>query len=105
MSLYAVTRRQNWDPSLTMEQQPKWDEHAAFMDDLVDRGVIVLGGPLRGAQKVLMVFDAESVEAIEATLADDPWTQMGLLTTKEIEAWELRLGRDVLSRTSSARHS
>jgi uncharacterized protein YciI len=96
VTLYAVTRSQNWDPSLTMEQQRSWDEHAAFMDDLVDRGIIVLGGPFEGAQKVLMIFDAESPEAIETTLADDPWTQMGLLTTLTIDRWQIRLGREVL---------
>ena len=29
-----------------LEQQTGWEGHAAFMDELVERGFIVLGGPL-----------------------------------------------------------
>ncbi len=92
MTYYAVTRTQNWDPSLTMEQQPSWDEHAAFMDKLVAEGAIVLGGPLQGEQTVLLIFDAENEAAVEELLAADVWTSSGLLTTDKIERWQIRLG-------------
>ena len=35
-----------WDWSIDMREQDGWDEHAAFMDDLVEKGSIILGGPL-----------------------------------------------------------
>jgi len=50
---YAVIRErgQVWDTSREMREQERWDEHAAFMEALVDEGLIVLGGPLGdGAQ-------------------------------------------------------
>jgi hypothetical protein len=38
----------NWDPSRGNREQPAWDEHAAFFDSLVDKGVVILGGPIGG---------------------------------------------------------
>jgi hypothetical protein len=32
-----------WDPSRQIREQDGWDEHAAFMDGLVDDGLIILG--------------------------------------------------------------
>ena len=34
-----------WVPGKGAREQPLWDEHAAFMDDLFERGLIALGGP------------------------------------------------------------
>ena len=45
---YTVLRErgENWDARLSMRQQEQWEEHAAFMDALVDNGFVILGGPL-----------------------------------------------------------
>jgi uncharacterized protein YciI len=75
-----------------MREQAKWDEHAAFMNGLVDEGVVVLGGPVGGANKFLLIFDIEREELIHARLADDPWTPMGLLRVASVEPWEILLG-------------
>jgi uncharacterized protein YciI len=95
VTYYAVTRERggNWDASLAMREQERWDQHAAFMDALVDDGFAVLGGPLGdGERRFLLVFDAESEEEIEARLADDPWTPTGLLRITSVEPWEILLG-------------
>ena len=92
---YAVTRErgENWDARLPMRQQEKWDEHASFMDALVDDGLVVLGGPLgEGEEQFLLIFNARSRQAIEARLAHDPWTPMGLLRIAKVERWEILLG-------------
>jgi uncharacterized protein len=81
---YAVIRErgENWNASLPMRQQKGWEKHAAFMDALADDGFVVLGGPLGdGEVKFLHIVAAESEQAIEARLADDPWTPLQLLRT------------------------
>jgi uncharacterized protein YciI len=87
-----------------MRAQENWAEHAAFMNALSDEGFIVLGGPVGDRGKVLFLVDAESEDAIHASLADDPWTPMGLLRVRTIERWELLLGDagDVSRRPSPA---
>jgi len=90
---YAVLRErgENWDARCPMRQQEQWEEHAAFMDALADDGFIVLGGPLGEGEKTLLIIAADSEQAIEARLADDPWTPLGLLHLAKVEHWEILL--------------
>jgi uncharacterized protein YciI len=57
------------------------------MDELVDSGFILLGGPLEGDREVLLVIEAESKDAINERLAADNWSANGMLTTTSIEGW------------------
>jgi uncharacterized protein YciI len=93
MTLFAVTRGRGpaWDHSRRMREQDAWDEHAAFMEGLVDQGLIRLGGPL-GDDHVLLIAEAESPEEVEARLAEDPWVPLELLRVLSIERWTILLG-------------
>ena len=92
--IFAVIRRRGrpWDYSKSIEEQPAWAEHAAFMDRQHEAGVIPFAGPLGDQRKVLLIVRAESAEEVEQLRAVDPWTEMGLLKTESIEPWTLRLG-------------
>jgi hypothetical protein len=79
-----------WDPSLPLEEQSGWDEHASFMDGLVDDGFMVLGGPLGDEHRVVHVVEAESEEAVRETFARDPWSGTHL-EVDAIEPWTIRL--------------
>ena len=78
---YLVTRQKGpaWDHSRGRREQAGWDEHAKFMDVLVEEGAIVLGGPVGEAEgeDVLLVFAMDSEAAIRAKLAEDPWPENG----------------------------
>jgi uncharacterized protein YciI len=74
-----------------MREQDGWDEHAAFMDGLVDEGFILLGGPLEGDRDTLHVVDAASEEAVRARFADDPWAANGMLAPESVERWTILL--------------
>jgi uncharacterized protein YciI len=82
----------DWDPSKPMEEQSDWGAHAAYMDELVESGVIVLGGPLADEHRVVHVVEAESEDAIRAAYARDPWAESHL-RIDAIEAWTVRLRR------------
>ncbi len=79
-----------WDASRPMEEQSGWPEHASFTDGLVDDGFIVLGGPLADEHRVAHVVEAESLDAVRATLARDPWSETHL-RVGSIDPWTLRL--------------
>jgi uncharacterized protein YciI len=79
-----------WDPSRPMEDQSDWDAHASFMDGLVDEGFVVLGGPLADEHRVVHVVEAESEDAVRATLARDPWSETHL-RVESIDPWTIRL--------------
>ena len=99
--IFAVIRHHagDWDFSKPIEGQEAWREHADFMDAQHETGRILFAGPLADDVKVLLVVRADSVEEVEALLAEDIWTKMGLLETVSIEPWMLRLGS--LDQTSS----
>src|SRR5215469_14285815 len=88
VDLYAVRERRGgpWDWNRGLREQAGFDEHARFMDDLVESGFVVLGGPLEGGREVLLVVDA-----IRARLAGDPWICDGTLTVTSIERWTILL--------------
>jgi uncharacterized protein YciI len=92
---FVVTRKLGpaWDPSRSMREQERWDEHAAFMDALAEERFIVLGGPIGDGSRTLLVVDAESEREIDARFVEDPWTPMGLLRIASIEPWQILLGR------------
>ena len=81
-----------------MPEQERWAEHAAFMNALAAERFIVLGGPLGESDRILLIINADSEEAIETRLAADPWTPMGLLRIAKVEAWEILLGDEEVGR-------
>ena len=79
-----------------MQEQSDWLAHAAFMDELVNAGFIVLGGPLADEHRVVLVVDAESEDLLRATLARDPWSGTHL-RVDSVEPWTIRLDGRFLS--------
>ena len=91
---YVVLRSRGpaWDESKPLEGQIDWAGHAAFMDALFEERYAALVGPLEGTRDALLVFRASSESEIVERLASDPWTINGLLVTKQISPWQIRLG-------------
>ena len=92
--LFAVIRSRGpaWQNDRPMEEQGEWRAHADFMNGLVKDGFVIIGGPLEGTRDVLLAVRAESAAAVEARLATDPWTEMGLLRLRRVAPWTLRMG-------------
>ena len=92
VAMYVVLRRTGprWDPSRPLEEQSDWPAHASFMDGLVDEGFVLLGGPLADEERVVLAVEADSEDAVRATLARDPWSETHL-RVDTIEPWTIRL--------------
>jgi uncharacterized protein YciI len=92
--VFAVLRSRGpaWDESKPLTSQVDWAAHAAFMDGLFDQRFAALVGPLEGTRDALLILRASNASEIEERLASDPWTTNGLLVTKQISPWQLRLG-------------
>jgi hypothetical protein len=89
---HVVVRRSGpeYDHARPLEEQRGWDAHAVFMDGLVEAGFIVLGGPLGDEERIVHAIEAESVDAVRATLARDPWSGSHLVV-ETVEPWTIRL--------------
>ncbi len=79
----------NRDFSKETREQPFWDEHAAFIDRLVDDGFILMGGPLVDEGGSLLIFNAEDENEVREKLKDDPWAEHGILRLASVQRWEI----------------
>ena len=95
MAMFVVIHAHGapWDATRSLREQDAWDQHAAFMDALADKGFIVLGGPLGDGSTAMLVIDAEDEDTVRATLAPDPWAVMGLLEIESLQPWTVLLER------------
>jgi uncharacterized protein YciI len=80
-----------WDSSRPIREQRLWEEHAAFMEELVSDGFILLGGPLGEGDRTLHVVEAPDEDAVRRRVAEDPWAHAGMLEVGSIEPWALWL--------------
>ncbi|HSS81347.1 MAG TPA: hypothetical protein VLK24_09135 [Gaiellaceae bacterium] len=94
MMFLVILRRSGpeYDHSKPLEEQSGWLEHAAFMDGLVEDGVIVLGGVLGDELRTAHAVEAASEDAVRETLARDPWSGSHLVVDS-IDPWTVRLQR------------
>jgi uncharacterized protein YciI len=91
--LVTTTRGPAWDTSRGRRSQEGWDDHARFMDGLVDEGLIVLGGPLADANegdRTAHLVRASSEDEIRRRMAEDPWSDQ-MLRIQDIQPWSLWL--------------
>jgi hypothetical protein len=79
-----------WDHGRDRREQDGWDEHAAFMDELVATGFIELGGPVGDGGRVLHIIRAAGEHEVRARLAEDPWAGE-MLVVASVEPWEVLL--------------
>jgi uncharacterized protein YciI len=83
----------NRDQSKGTREQPFWDEHAAFIDQLVDEGFILMGGPWVGRdgrpEGALLIVNAQDENEAKEKLKNDPWFERGILKLESIKRWEI----------------
>ena len=89
--LVFLTRTgKDYDHSRPLDEQPRWEEHAQYMDGLVADDWLVLGGPLADERRVVYVVEAGSETEIRERLAGDPWSGSHL-EIASIDPWTIRL--------------
>jgi uncharacterized protein YciI len=79
----------NRDPVKPTREQPLWDEHAAFIDQLVSDGFIFMGGPLVDEGGSLLMFNTADANEVREKMKKDPWFQHGILKLESIKGWQI----------------
>ena len=79
----------NRDLSKGTREQPFWDEHAKFIDQLVADGFILMGGPLVDEGGALLIFNAEDENVVREILKNDPWSTHGVVKLESIKRWQI----------------
>jgi uncharacterized protein YciI len=85
----------DWDYSRGRREQAGWDEHAAFMDALVEDGFILLGGPTGEGESnnTMLIVEAEDENEIRERLSADQWSDR-ILVIDTIRPWTVWLTRE-----------
>ena len=83
----------NHDRSKGTREQPFWDEHAAFIDRLVDDGFILMGGPLVDEREMphgaLLIVNADHANEVRERLKNDPWFEKSILKQESVKRWQI----------------
>ena len=77
------------DESKGTREQPFWDEHARFIDQLVDDGFILMGGPLVDDGGSLLIVNAKDENEVREKLRNDPWAEHGILKLESVKRWQI----------------
>jgi uncharacterized protein YciI len=79
----------NRDPSKGTREQPLWDEHAAFIDQLVAEDFVLMGGPLVDEDGAMLIVNADDENEVREKLKNDPWMKHGVLQLESIKRWQI----------------
>ena len=83
----------NGDSSKVTREQPFWNDHVVFIDQLVGEGFILMGGPLVDEagmpQGALLIVKAEDENEVREKLKNDPWFIRGILKLESIKRWQI----------------
>ena len=73
----------------SVREQPGWDEHADFVDALVERGIFVMGGPFADNSGSLTIWEGVDEVEARAIVADDPFLHNGVFVLEDVRAWDV----------------
>ncbi|AYF74847.1 hypothetical protein D7D52_14305 [Nocardia yunnanensis] len=66
--------------------------HRAWLNALVDEGVVLTSGPYPDGSGALILVRADSLDAVSELFENDPFQREGLLTDKRIVEWVPTMG-------------
>ena len=69
------------------EDQPGWDEHAEFIDDLIERGVFVMGGPWTNRLGSMSLWEGMDAAAVRDVMLRDPFVLNGVFEIEDVADW------------------
>lgn len=90
MSRFAV--HYSYGPA---EQQAQHrGEHRAYLSTLLEQGSLLASGPYTDgiSEAALLIFEAESAEAVQKLLDQDPMMVHGVVRQHQIREWNVVLG-------------
>ena len=71
------------------EEQPGWDEHAVFVDELIERGIFVMGGPYADYSGSFTILERVGVEEARELVLRDPFVANGVFVLDDVRAWNV----------------
>ncbi len=93
---YAAIAKYTSDAATIAKARPA---HREYLTGLIEQNKLVISGPFTDDRGGLLVYEAESVEQVEALIVADPFAQQGVFVSWEIRPWNVvMLNRALLCR-------
>jgi uncharacterized protein YciI len=73
----------------SVREQPRWDEHAEFIDALIENGTFVMGGPFADNSGSMSLLEGVSVDEARQIIAQDPFVENGVFVLDELREWDV----------------
>jgi uncharacterized protein YciI len=67
--------------------------HRDYLQQLVDRGVLLAAGPFVAGDGGLLVYDVADEDELRAVLDEDPYAKAGVLASTTVHEWNPMFGR------------
>lgn len=71
------------------EDQPGWDEHAVFVDGLIERRTFVMGGPFADGSGAFSILENIGEAEARELVARDPFVANGVFELDDVRAWNV----------------
>jgi uncharacterized protein YciI len=71
------------------EDQDGWEEHAEFIDDLIERGIFVMGGPYADNSGSHTLLQGVSADEARELVLQDPFVANGVFELEDVRAWKV----------------
>jgi uncharacterized protein YciI len=69
------------------EEQLGWDAHAEFINDLIERGHFIMGGPWTNRLGSISVWEGMDANEVLDVIQDDPFVQNGVFEIEDVADW------------------
>jgi uncharacterized protein YciI len=69
------------------EDQQGWDEHATFIDDLIERGIFVMGGPFADSSGSFTILENVDEQQARELVLNDPFVANGVFVLDDVREW------------------
>lgn len=84
MSTFAVTYTFSATPEEVQQIRPT---HREWLSEQLSNGSLLASGPMVDRPAALLIFKADSIEAMNTLLDQDPYEQAGVIGERTIEEW------------------
>lgn len=80
-----------WIPGKPNSEQKYWNEHASFMENLFDKGLIIMSGTYANHAAVMIIVEAADESEIVNIFKNDPFILKSIFVLDNIIEWEVSL--------------
>ena len=81
---YAAIFTYPADQDLVQQTRP---EHRRYLSRLLEQGKLVTAGPFTDGSGALIIYEADSDDAVRRLIEDDPFRRAGVFLTYSVRPW------------------